>query len=250
LREGQDGLATLTEEFPIAFGESRFAIAELRAAGFRAAELLPVPLTPERFQEAPDAALWAEFDDGLTNIICVGRIAPHKGQHDLVEAFYHYLCMDGKARLILCGGSEPQDSYLRLVKNRIEQLGIGPRVHLMSGINDAQLHALYRSADLFWSMSEHEGACLPMLDAFCFDVPVLCYRAQAVPDCLGEAGMIFDDKSDLRRVAALAKRMAHDAELREIVKTAQARRRLDYMPENLTAPVAALAQRLVPLAVA
>jgi glycosyltransferase involved in cell wall biosynthesis len=90
---------------------------------------------------------------------------------------------------------------------------------------DAQLLAFYRTANLFWSMSEHEGFCVPLIEAMWFDVPVLAYKSSAVPETLGEAGLMFTTKDDMVCVAALAKLLVQDKILRSKVIKAQRQRR-------------------------
>jgi glycosyltransferase involved in cell wall biosynthesis len=96
--------------------------------------------------------------------------------------------------------------------------------------NDAQLLACYRTAHLFWSMSEHEGFCVPLIEAMWFDIPVLAYRSSAVPETLASAGLMFTEKK-LPEVAALAHLLVEDADLRNKVIAAQGFRRRDFLPE-------------------
>jgi glycosyltransferase involved in cell wall biosynthesis len=96
---------------------------------------------------------------------------------------------------------------------------------LAGQVSDAQLLAFYRTAHLFWSMSEHEGFCVPLIEAMWFDIPVLAYKSSAVPETLGKAGLMFTSKDDLVQVAALAKLLVKDKELRDkVIKPQQLRR--------------------------
>jgi glycosyltransferase involved in cell wall biosynthesis len=247
LHDGRNSLPGMADDFSLAFGDSHFSALELKHAGFENCGIMPIPVFLDRWNEPPDPEILAQLSDGLRKILCVGRVAPHKCTHHLVEAFYHYLCMDPKARLIISGVAEPQDPYVALVQDRIDRLGLRPRVLLYGHVPDAKLHALYRSADLLWSMSEHEGFCIALLEAMWFDIPVLAYKSTAIPEILGEGGMIFDSKSDLRKVAALAKCVIHDQCLKEQVLRAQTSRRQDFLPERIAPMIQALAERLMPM---
>jgi glycosyltransferase involved in cell wall biosynthesis len=247
LRQGRDGLPDLAADYQITYGDSAYNVSELEQAGFKNCQILPIPVSADRWTEEPDDDLMTELDDGKSNILFVGRVAPNKSQHHLVEAFYHYLCMDPKARLLISGVADPNDRFAQHVQSRIVQLGLGSTVSLLGHVSQARLLALYRSADLLWSMSEHEGFCIPLLEAMWFDIPVLAYNSSAVPETLGQAGLIFDDKSDLKAVAAIAKRLVHDKALRDIVLKAQRQRRLDFLPATIRPKIVALAERLVPL---
>jgi glycosyltransferase involved in cell wall biosynthesis len=172
-----------------------------------------------------DASLMQQLQDGKTNLLFVGRVAPNKCQEHLLEAFAYYLTMDREARLILVGWGDISDPYYRHIVNRIQQLNLKNYVLISGQVNDAQLLAFYRTAHLFWSMSEHEGFGVPFVEAMWFDVPVLAYKSSAVPETLGEAGLMFTSKDDLIQVAALAKILVKDNLLRSKVINMQRKRR-------------------------
>ena len=73
------------------------------------------------------------------------------------------------------------------------------------------------------SLSEHEGFCVPLLEAMSADVPVLAYASTAVPDTLGGAGVQFAPK-DLEYAAELLGELAYNDELRARVIAGQRRR--------------------------
>ncbi len=53
------------------------------------------------------------------------------------------------------------------------------------------MFALYRASDVFLSISEHEGFCLPLIESMVFDLPVIAFNAGAVPLTLDGAGVLF-----------------------------------------------------------
>src|SRR5207249_9245654 len=139
--------------------------------------------------------------------------APNKCQDHLLQAFKEYLTFDPDARLVLVGGWRDGDQYADFVRRLVQTLGIASQVLLARNCADAQLLACYRTAHLFWSMSEHEGFCVPLVEAMWFDIPVLAYRSSAVAETLGSAGVMFTEKR-LPEVAALAHLLVEDRELR------------------------------------
>jgi len=121
---------------------------------------MPIPVAAEKWNVAPDAGLMAHLQDGRTNLLFVGRIAPNKKQDDLVVAFEHYLQLDRDARLILVGTAEESDAYAAHLLELIAARNLQESVVVTGSITEAQLQAYYRTAHLLWSMSEHEGfAC-------------------------------------------------------------------------------------------
>ncbi|HEX8281031.1 MAG TPA: glycosyltransferase, partial [Chthoniobacterales bacterium] len=245
LREGRADLQKLPSHFPISCGVSAYNARELADCGFRKPGILPLPIDPARWDVAADPKLMAELQDGRTNLLFVGRIAPNKKQHELVVAFREYLRVDESARLILIGKAEEADPYALHVQNKVSELGLEHAVLMPGSISEAQLAAYWRTATLFWSMSEHEGFCAPLIEAMWFDVPVLAFRSSAVPETLGEAGLMFTEKDDQVEVAAMVRLLVTDHALREKVIRAQRKRRVDFLPAQVAPRLENLVQQFV-----
>jgi glycosyltransferase involved in cell wall biosynthesis len=246
LERGRHDLAELAASFPRSYGDSQFNVDELIAFGFRNCRVLPIAVSPGKWQFRPDEKLMQTLQDGRTNLLFVGRIAPNKKQTDLIRAFTEYRRLDPDARLILVGKAEHGDSYAAHLDDMIAAGGLSGDVLMPGSVNDAQLAAYYRTAHLFWSMSEHEGFCVPLIEAMWFDVPVFAYRASAVPETLGDAGLLFTDKEDFRLLAAAAHLIISDEGLRQRIVTEQRLRRSTYLPERVSTVVADLLQELLP----
>lgn len=233
LTEGREDLRRLAIHFPISCGDSAYNALELAEAGFADPGVLPIAVNPEKWSVAPDQRLMEVLQDGRTNLLFVGRFAPNKKQDDLIVAFSHYLALDPDARLILVGKPEEQDPYVAHLRETVSSLALENSVLFTGSIIDAQLAAYYRTAHLFWSMSEHEGFCVPLIEAMWFNVPVLAFKSSAVPETLGDAALTFLDKSDWRVPAALARLLVTDASLREKMIRAQRERRLAFIPARI-----------------
>jgi glycosyltransferase involved in cell wall biosynthesis len=234
LRHGREELWTLARSFPVSVGVSAYNAEELALHGFASPGVLPLVVDPGHWSTPPDEALMRQLQDGKHNLLFVGRYAPNKCQHHLVEAFAHYLVLDPEARLILAGNGDPQDPYVQYLQRKIDYCAVQEHVIMSGHVTNAQLHAYYRTAHLFWSMSEHEGFCVPLIEAMWFDVPALAFRSSAVPETLSESGIVFDCKSDLTVIAALAFKFTTDFSLREAICLKQRRRRLSYLPSNIS----------------
>ncbi|MEQ9667145.1 glycosyltransferase family 4 protein [Coleofasciculus sp. G2-EDA-02] len=229
LEKGRAELKQLAQSFPLSVGDSAYNAAELAAVGFHQPGVLPIAVNPSKWDMPADATLMEQLQDGKSNLLFVGRITPNKCQTHLVESFYHYLTMDQQARLILAGWGDANDPYYCHLLDRIQELGLNDYVVVSGLVSETQLLAFYRTAHLFWSMSEHEGFGVPLVEAMWFDVPVLAYKSSAVPETLGEAGILFTTKDDLVQVAALAKLLVKDWRLRKTVLNAQQKRRDSFL---------------------
>jgi glycosyltransferase involved in cell wall biosynthesis len=221
-------LAALAGKVDLALGDSEFSRAELEALGFASTGVLPVAVDATRLRDAPARpALERLLQDGLANILFVGRIAPNKKIEDHLRLAEHYKrYVDADARFIFAGRTDACPGYYRSVQAMLDEYRMLPeRFVFTGGIPDADLAAYYRHAHAYVSLSEHEGFGVPLVEAMAMDVPVVAYGATAIPETLGGAGLSFAPK-DLELAAELLGTAVYDERVRHDVITGQ-RRRLD-----------------------
>lgn len=243
LRQGREELRLLAKSFPVSAGGSAYNARELCDAGFADPGVLPYVVDPARWDEPADARLMAQLQAGHTNLLFVGRLAPNKRQDDLIRAFRAYLDLDPNAVLHLVGGAIPDDPYLACLAGTLFAQGLGKRVNFANHVTEPQLAAYYRTARLFWSMSEHEGFGVPLIEAMWFDVPVLAFKSSAIPETLQDAGLMFTAKCRPYETAALARLLTRDDDLREKVIAAQRQRRACFLPSAVKPELFALLDR-------
>jgi len=224
-------LAKLAWWAGLGIGVSAFNERDLVACGYRRTAVAPILLDTDRFateeDEATAARLQAARERGGHDWLFVGRIAPNKAQHDLVRAFALYRrTVDPEARLHLVGGSSSR-LYRRMVRRLVAGLGLDGAVDLTGPVSSATLAAHYRHADVFVCLSDHEGFCVPLLEAFHHDLPVVAYDAGAVGETLGRGGVLLDDKSPAV-VATAVERVLHDPALRAGLVAAGRARLADF----------------------
>ena len=245
LRQGRRELQKLARHFPNGPGDSTYNADELKECGFCDPTVLPICVDPTRWDAPADPELMKQLQDGRTNMLFVGRIAPNKQQEELIRAFSYYLAFDSTARLILVGAFEPNDPYVAHIRNTIRLLGLDGFVFLPGSTTEGQLAAYYRTSHLFWSMSLHEGFGVPLIEAMWFDVPVLARKSSAIPETLGDAALIMPEHATLQEVAAIAHLLVRDPELREKVVYAQRRQRRRFLKDAVIPMLAPLITRLL-----
>ena len=231
LEAGRSHLPRLAHAFSVSVGDSAYNAAELSAFGFRRPGVLPIIIDPDRWNIAPDAALLERLQDGKTNFLYVGRLAPNKQQDLLVEMFADYCRLDSQARLIIAGEAHASDPFSLRVQQQVQARGLSANVEITGLIDEAALLACYRAAHLYCSFSAHEGFGAPLVEAMWFDVPVLALRASAVPETLDDAGVLFDPDETPTEIAGRAYELIHDYRLRAAVIAAQRARRLEFRSE-------------------
>lgn len=233
---GQREFRRLAPHVDLGLADSEFNRRELEEAGFARTGVLPIFLDFRRYRERPDPVLRRMLDDGRTNLLFVGRVAPNKRQEDLVRlASYWRRFISPDVRLLLVGKLPRRRSYYDALQSFFYEEGFTPAEVVFTGhVDHAELLACYAEADVFVSMSAHEGFGVPLVEAMLMDVPVLAYRAGAVPDTLGGAGVQFTEKR-VDEVAEMAQRLATDAALRNAVLAGQRGRLQAFAPETVEA---------------
>ncbi len=193
-RQGREQLALLRPRARLAVAVSDYNATELLEAGFASVRVVPLPLDPGRFALAPDPALSARFAAGAGPwLLFVGRLAPNKRQEDLVRLLAYLRRLRPDARLALVG--DPWEvGYDRFLQRAAGDLGLADALLLTGKVRQAELIACYHGADLFVSMSEHEGFGMPLIESMHLGLPVLAYAAGAVPATVGGAGVVFRHK--------------------------------------------------------
>jgi glycosyltransferase involved in cell wall biosynthesis len=194
---GRRELTAYINRCELALGDSDYNRRELEALGFHATGVLPVVPGFSHLDGVPDRRLAASFDDEWTNIMFVGRVIPNKKFEDVIRAFHAYRTRHNpRARLLLVGLYNGFERYLAMLYALIARLGT-PDVHFLGQVTNEELTALYDVADLFLCASEHEGFCVPIVEAFYKRVPVLAYSATAVPATMDGGGVLYETKDAL-----------------------------------------------------
>ena len=176
-------------------------------------DVLPILISFDEYDAAPSRSLIKKYgNDGYKNIIFTGRIVPNKKQEDVIAAFCEYQKnYEEKSRLFLVGSSVIQ-KYTDDLKAYIEKLGERD-VYITGHVSNEELAAYYQLADLFLCMSEHEGFCVPLLEAMHFEIPIIAYECTAVGETLGDAGIRLKEKDPLL-TAGIMDRVISDQNIR------------------------------------
>ena len=217
---GRRELALYRRRCDLALGDSEYNRQELEAVGFPATGVLPVVPDFTHLGKPADYRLAGEYDDDWVNVLFVGRIIPNKKIEDVVRCFQAYKrWFNPRSRLLLVGSHSAFDRYLAMLHQFIADTGADD-VHFLGHVSDEELRAYYELADVFLCASEHEGFCVPIVEAFHMGVPVLAYAAAAVPATMDGAGVLFSDKDPVH-VASLVDAVVRDRDLQSRIVVGQ-----------------------------
>lgn len=148
-------------------------------------------------------------------LLTVARLTPHKGFDTTLRALAALGPAFDDVRY-LAVGSGGQEAELRALAG---ELGIADRFHLLTGVPDRDLPALYNVGTLYVGLSRRlgqqvEGFGISLTEASASGLPVLGGRSGGVEDAVreGETGLLVDPE-DLPTTAGAVRRLLTDREL-------------------------------------
>jgi L-malate glycosyltransferase len=231
-RRGRARLSLLVPHTALAIAASQFTRQELVEAGFGQTAVLPVLLPHGR-----DVDGRASRTSPL--VVTIGRIAPNKRIDEVLRVFalFQRVCRPDAA-LSIVGTGGGSDAYERACKRLAGRLGVR-NVDFAGNVTDEAKEALLRHASAYISLSEHEGFGIPIVEAMRQGVPILARAAGAVPETVGEGGLVVETR-DYAELAELLDLLVSDTPVRAAVLAGQQRALRRFEPAAVRKQLEAL----------
>jgi glycosyltransferase involved in cell wall biosynthesis len=216
LAAGRIELASLADKANAAFTFSHYNASELVDMKFRNVRVMPLVVDVDRLVDVePHEPTMNHFRslDGPV-ILFVGQMLPHKRPELLIEA-YHILTtyLMPEANLVLAGNKLLR-KFTDHIEFQINELNLN-KAWLTGAVDLPTLVAFYRSATAFATMSEHEGFCVPLLEAMGFGVPVVARDCAAIPETMADAGFLLPEDAAPELIAESLAEVITSTDLRE-----------------------------------
>ncbi len=199
--EGRQQLALIARSAcDLYLSDSGYNLRELVSEGASDAKSFVVPPfhhVDRLHSVEPDASVLKSCNDGKVNICMVGRVAPNKSHPALIEAFaaYHH-DYNPSSRLVIVGKEEVRlAKYSRLLRALDKRLDLQDDVIFTGEVSDRALRAYYAAAHVFMITSEHEGFCVPLVEAMAMKIPIVAYASTAIPETVGSAGLVWEERN-------------------------------------------------------
>ena len=226
---GRDHLPRYAQAVEVAAAVSEYNARELRDAGAREVRIVPILFDPDLFGEPEPRQ-----DPERPLVVSVGRLSPHK-RHDLmIRAFALFQREFAPEARLLCPGEPISPGY----RDQLAELAVrvGARnVELPGPLDQHKLTNAYREASAALYLSEHEGFCIPLLEAFHFGVPVVARPRGGMTEVAGDAALWTAEDPDLGIVSELLGLVTRDAELRAALAERGRARLEEYSHERTAA---------------
>jgi glycosyltransferase involved in cell wall biosynthesis len=225
-QRGELLLSRLSGEFDLCIAHSEYSASLLREKGYRQIIKIPLVVDTSRFtsplvrpgslpvdplqtqqtadpgKQIPEDPELSSYLNQLDYLLFVGKITPQKSILEILETFYHFKKLrehrpgtsdPSKIKLFLVGQYFPQDRYYLKAWDLVKQLKLEKDILFTGRIfKPAQLASFYRHAKFSLYLSKWESFCVPLLESMFFGTPVIGYNATAIPEVLGDAGILVD----------------------------------------------------------
>jgi glycosyltransferase involved in cell wall biosynthesis len=217
---GRRELGAYVARCDLALGDSEFNRQELEALGFAPTGVLPVVPGFVHLEGPPNDLVARQFDDEWTNVLFVGRVIPNKRIENVIRIFAAYKSRyNHRSRLLVVGSYGGFERYLSMLQQLAARLGLHD-VHFTGHVSNEELTAYYDAADAFLCASEHEGFCVPLVEAFYKRIPVFALARTAVPATMDGGGVLYAEP-DPADVAALLDAVLGDGALQDRILAGQ-----------------------------
>jgi glycosyltransferase involved in cell wall biosynthesis len=222
------------------WGDSQYNADEFIRLGVSSARCRVVPplhRIEDLAREPFDAVVAGVYRDRVANILFVGGIRPNKGHARALEVLSAYKQMtDTPARVIFAGNYDGNlKSYMDELQEYVAKLDLDPEdVVFATSVSPSQLRAYYMTASLFLCVSEHEGFCVPLVEAMSFRVPIAAWATTAVGETAGDAGWIAESANPGELAAAAAEIIDNPATARNLATRGRERYETVFHTDAIT----------------
>ncbi len=223
LRDARARLIDAARNSDAVWSVSAFNAGELEQAGIENIRVFPLLFDPAGLERPSLKEVLDRFTVKLTTFLTVGRIVPNKRLEILIEAFYWYnYFVNPYSRLVIVGSERSCPRYFTMLNMMVADFDL-PNVCFEGFASPEGLSTYYRIADAYVTTSEHEGYCLPLVEAMHMNVPVIAHRIGGIPEALGDAGAQYNGL-DPNELASLMDWVTDDDAVRRDLLESQDRR--------------------------
>jgi len=229
--EGREQLKSGVSSFIGSIGDSDYNCQELKAYSYPSPATLPLLMDLDKKSTViPNEKIVQKYHTSY-NILFVGRVVQNKCQHQLIDVLQELkLLGELNIKLFIVGGVS-QPNYFEFLNDYAMNLGLDADIIITNKVSDEDLAAYYKAADLYLSLSEHEGFGIPLIEAMKYDIPVLAYNAGGIASTLTKFSLL--EKKSPRYIAKEIIELQRDPYFRVELLKAQKLHLNSFSHENM-----------------
>jgi len=223
LESARRNLPVISSKSDAVWADSEFNAGEVRNSGINHVNVFPLLFSSNGLDVPDDPEVVSRLSGPLKTFLTVGRIAPNKRIEVLLKAFYYYVKkINPFSRLVIVGSGRSCPRYYDLLQMMVSDLDI-PNVCFDGFAAPRSLATYYRKSDLFISVSDHEGYCLPLIEAMYHGTMVLAQRVGGMPEAMGGAGVLYENLAP-EKLSVLMDMMTSTPEMKREIIGSQSKR--------------------------
>jgi L-malate glycosyltransferase len=229
---GIDELKKIVKFSDLVLCDSEFNRQQVLKMGCKKAETFPIFVDFKKLNSY-SLSLSKVLQDGNINILHVGRIVTNKRIENIIKVFYYYNKQyNDKSKLFIVGQYEGMgvEGYLQRLLALKAELSLD-NIYFPGKVPQFELNTYYKNSNVFLSMSEHEGFCVPLIESLYFGLPILAFNTSAIPYTLDGAGILINEKKYLE-IAGMIHTLVSDTEFRNKIIASQEKRLKEYVNFN------------------
>jgi glycosyltransferase involved in cell wall biosynthesis len=223
--KGRAELPKIATRAMVSIADSAYNARELRDAGAEHVAVVPLLLDLPAPPTIPRA--------GTDRVLFVGRLAPNKRVEDCIDAVALLRRSRPATELHVVGSGDAFPRYEAALHHHARVNGLANAVQFHGRVDDYARDALYATSGAYISLSEHEGFCVPVLEAMSRGLPVVARDAGAVRETAGGGALLVPERNAALAAAALDAAIS-DERIRAGL-AANARHRLAQLDRSLVA---------------
>ena len=216
-RKGNDLLKQYAEHVDICIVHSEFSRQILEENGYKNILKLPLVVDFHRLETIKEDGELATLLSKISYMLFVGRIVPQKSIIDILKVYCNLKRFQPDLKLFLVGDYNFSKEYTKEIMKTIRNLDMFDDIVLTGRLDDAALVTFYKYASLFIMLSEWETFCVPLIEAMYYQVPIIGRNKSAIPETVGDAGVIFDEMNHLE-IAEKINELISDTEQYDALK--------------------------------
>ncbi len=229
---GRNELPPLVERALLIVCPSNYSSEDIRHGGSVNPVVIPIPVNAGDRAVVADQSIVNQYNGSESMILFVGRIAPNKNQHELLEVLQHLQRdFDPRTRLVLVGSDAASPDYRLKLERQIHMMGL-KHVDIPGHVSPEARVAYYQCASVYLSLSTHEGFGIPLIEAMQAGIPVVARNATAIGETVGDGGLVIDS-SDSVWISAVAAEVIENQSLRQAMIAAGHLRGEQFRPSRI-----------------
>ncbi len=223
------------------FADTEYNAADLEAMGYDDVRVVPLVLGADRLRQlAPHEPTAHHLRVAVSGpvILCVAQLLPHKRVDLILQAYSLLVTHHLPEATLIIVGAERHPHFAESIRSLVHDLGL-VRCWLATDVDDDVLAAMYGRADVMVVASEHEGLCVPLVEAMAFEIPIVARANAAIPETVGDAALLLPGDAGAGLLAEALLAVLSDGALHAELRQRSATRLAAFDPEAARAALLA-----------